>query len=303
MALDPDKLIVRPDKSAALRLAMTWTPLYVQMFCELKNEGGRVQFQNRFTIFREKIAAYVTLYDDERKIGSLLLKGLLGEEGSRNFCLESAQWSEKELSEFFTYICGAEGGQEFIDAFNFPDSEEEWKRREEFFHTLSIDEKAKATTREICFFAGLFGQMFNTLALMTHGAKLTTLVPLAIAGNDDALLKAAQVDRYLLTHHPYFVERKRKAQDNGEIEFLRKLAVRETNPNLSGRIQYPGLFMLFGVLESLQWLDDLSHVEILDLCDEMGLDRYQNRIEDTNSLTKRLLAYRRFQKTGGVSMH
>ena len=138
---------------------------------------------------------------------------------------------------------------------------------------------------------------------MTHGAKLTALVPQAMAGNEDAFLKAIQIDRYLLTHHPFFVQRKQEAQDRGEQEFLRKLAYRESNSNLAGKIRYPALFMLFGILESIQWLDDLSHVEILDICDEIGLDRYQNRIEDTNYLTKRLVNYRNWQKSGGVSMH
>ena len=138
---------------------------------------------------------------------------------------------------------------------------------------------------------------------MTHGAKLTALVPQAMAGNEDAFLKAIQIDRYLLTHHPFFVQRKQEAQDRGEQEFLRKLAYRESNSNLAGKIRYPALFMLFGILESIQWLDELSHDEILDICDEVGLDRYQNRIEDRNYLAKRLINYRNWQKSGGLSMH
>ena len=55
--------------------------------------------------------------------------------------------------------------------------------------------------------------------------------------------------------------------------------------------------MLFGILESFQWLNDLKHEEILDICDEAGLDRYQNRIEDVNYITKRLAEYRRWQKS------
>ena len=151
-------------------------------------------------------------------------------------------------------------------------------------------------------FSGVFAQIFNTLALMTHGAALTTLVPQAIEGDDEAFLKAVQVDRLLLTHHPYFIARKQRAQDEGDTEFLSALAYRESNPNLKGKIRYPALFMLFGILESVKWLDKLKHDEILDLCDEIGLDRFQNRIEDVNYLTKRLADYRRFQKSGGLSM-
>ena len=131
---------------------------------------------------------------------------------------------------------------------------------------------------------------------MVHGTKMTALVPLAMAGDDDAFLKAVQIDRMLLLHHPYFRDRKARAQNEGEMEFLSKLAYRESNPPLRSKIRYPGLYMLFGILESIRWLDDLEHAEILDACDGAGLDRYQNRIEDVNYLTKRLSEYRIWKK-------
>ena len=293
----------RPSKTTAIDFAKKWTPVYAELFQELKRDGGRVVLDNRFSVIRQNIGTYVTLYDDERKIGYVMVKALMGEEGLKEFELEAAQWSEQELSEFAQYSFSEELEKDLLELLNFPESDAEWKRRETAFHALPESEKTDATTREICLFSGIFCQLFNTLALMTHGAKLTTLVPKAIAGSEEAFLKAVQVDRYLLTHHPYFVQRKREAQDRGEEGFLRKLAFRESNPNLAGKIQYPALFMLFGILESIQWLEDLSHDEILDICDEIGLDRYQNRIEDTNYLTKRLINYRNWQKSGGVSMH
>lgn len=295
--------MIRPTKDDALRFTKKWTPVYAELYRELKNEGGRVAIGSRYASFRRNIAAYVTLYDDERKIGAVIMKALLGEEGLKEFLVESAQWSEKELSEFTEYSFSEELEQDLIDLLDLPEDDAEWKAHEEAFYSLSESEKAEATTRDICLFSGVFCQIFNTLSLMTHGAKLTALVPLAIAGSEDAFLKAVQIDRYLLTHHPYFVQRKQEAQDCGEVEFLRKLSYRESNPNLVGKTRYPALFMLFGVLESIHWLDDLSRNEILDICDEIGLDRYQNRIEDTNYLTKRLIDYRQFQKTGGVSMY
>lgn len=295
--------MIRPSKTAALSFAKKWTPVYADLFMELKRDGGRVVLSNRFSVIRKNVAAYVTLYDDERKMGCVMVKALMGEAGLKEFALEAAQWSEQELSEFTQYSFSEELEKDLVGLLDFPETDAEWKEREKAFHALPESEKAEATTRDICLFAGIFCQVFNTLALMTHGAKLTTLVPQAIAGSEDAFLKAVQVDRYLLTHHPYFAQRKQEAQDRGEEGFLRKLAFRESNPNLAGKIQYPALFMLFGILESIQWLDDLSHDEILDICDEIGLDRYQNRIEDTNYLTKRLINYRNWQKSGGVSMH
>jgi hypothetical protein len=61
--------------------------------------------------------------------------------------------------------------------------------------------------------------------------------------------------------------------------------------------------MVFGILDLAGWLDEFKHREILDICDAARLDRYENRIEDVNYLTKRFKEYRRWQKSGGLSMH
>jgi hypothetical protein len=61
--------------------------------------------------------------------------------------------------------------------------------------------------------------------------------------------------------------------------------------------------MMFAVLDGLRCLDGVfTHEELLDLCDKARLDRFQNRIEDVNYLTKRLVAFRRAQKLRGLSM-
>ena len=61
--------------------------------------------------------------------------------------------------------------------------------------------------------------------------------------------------------------------------------------------------MVFAMLDAAGWLaDGFTHDELLDICDEAGLDRYQNRIEDVNSLTKRIGEYRRWQKVNSLSM-
>jgi hypothetical protein len=137
---------------------------------------------------------------------------------------------------------------------------------------------------------------------MVHGAKLTELVPAAALGDEAALLKAIQRDRRLLIHHPYFRECKRRAQDEADTRLLERIAYRESNPPLRGKIRHPGLYMFFAILDGMRWLDRMKHSEILDACDQAGLDRFENRIEDVNFITKRLREYRRLQKSGGLSM-
>jgi hypothetical protein len=289
-------------KASALRFAKKWTPLYATVFQDLIAEGGRIKLSKRFAQIRQSIGVYVLLYDDERKPGVAMMLAVLGDEGLKKFNEDAARWSEREVSDFIEEIGSDEGQEALLQDLVFPVTEEDWIEQDKLYSALSEEEKALSLKTTALLFSGIFAQLFNTLALMTHGAALTTLVRQSIEGNDEAFLKAAQVDRFLLTHHPYFIARKREAQDRGEEEFLRALAYRESNPNLKGKIRYPALFMLFGLLESVQWLDKLKHEEILDLCDEIGLDRFQNRIEDVNYLTKRLADYRRFQKSGGLSM-
>lgn len=290
------------SKNLALRFAKQYTPLYAELYQEFKADGGRVKFPSRFGKIRSAVAKYVELYDNELKPGVSIFIGLLGEKGFHDFNALAASWSEQDTEEFLENFGNEESFDALLDSFDIPQSEAEWTEQEKALESIPETEQAKAAKIGAFFFSGIFAHFFNTFSLMTHGATLVSLVLQAMQGDDEAFGKAVQVDRNLLTHHPFFVSRKQLAQDEGDTSFLRMLAYRESNPNLKGKIQYPALFMLFGMLEQVGWLDKLRHEEILDLCDEIGLDRFQNRIEDVNYLTKRLADYRRFQKTGGVSM-
>ena len=295
--------MIRLPKQSAIRFAGKWAPLYAELFCSLRHEGGRVQIDARYAQIRRNLGSYVLLYDDEKKLGITLMLSLLGEDGFGKFSKDSASWTEQETVDFLQYISGPEAEKDIEESIRLPRTDAEWAEQERLLALMSEEERAAAVKSGVFFWSAFFAQFFDTLALMTHGAKLTTLVPLALQGNIDAFLKAVQVDRLLLTHHPFFIKRKQQAQDDGDEEFLRALAYREGNPNIKGKIRYPGLFMLFGILESVRWLNDLKHDDILNLCDEIGLDRFQNRIEDVNYLTKRLIDYRKFQNSGGLSMH
>lgn len=251
--------------------------------------------------FLERISAYVRLYEDEQRLQAALAIGLFGKEGIKALNDETKNLSAEQQQQCVTELINL--GELDFELPDLPPKPEIQTEVNDFLDKLTQTERDAVLQRGILLWAGLFGSFFNLISLMVHGEKLTTLVPKAIAGDDNAYLKAAHLDPFLLTHHPYFRERKRIAQTSGEIEFLYKLVRREAGPPLRGRIRYPGLYVLFSCLETLHWLDDFRHAELLDLCDQAGLDRYQNRIEDVNYLTKRLLEYRRFQNSSGLSMH
>ena len=132
---------------------------------------------------------------------------------------------------------------------------------------------------------------------------MTSLVPKALAGDEDAFLKAIHIDRNLLLAHPGFAEIHARAIRQGDQKRLQRIAARFASPVTKGRIQLAGAFMVFALLEAMGWLDKMKHREILDLCDQAGLDRWQNRIEDEVAIAKCLSKYRRYQKSGGMSMH
>ena len=133
---------------------------------------------------------------------------------------------------------------------------------------------------------------------MVHGQKLTTLVPLALQGDKKSFCKAIQIDRNLLTGHPYFRDTYARLQTGEDPNFLDDITSYIKRPPIQGRIRFPVLYILFAILDGFKRLEDFSASEILDICDDAKLDRYQNRIEDENYLIKRRLEYRKKQKTG-----
>lgn len=294
--------MLKPDKRLAIKAAINLTPQYANLLRDLQSGNGRAFFSAEIANIRKNLGDYVLVYDDERKIGRALFLAIMGEDGFKEFTSKIENSAPTEQQEFIDEMVSPDN--EFIEAlssFEIPQTSNEWKAARDTAAQLPEDEKEDLKKRGVTFMCFLFSSFFNTLALMVHGTRMTTLVPQAIAGDDEAFLKAIQIDRMLLTHHPYFRDRKYRAQDEGDVDFLNKIIYRETNPPLRGKVQYPALYMLFGILDSFQILLDLKHSEILDICDEAELDRYQNRIEDTSYIGKRLKDYRDWQKFNGMS--
>jgi hypothetical protein len=48
-------------------------------------------------------------------------------------------------------------------------------------------------------------------------------------------------------------------------------------------------------------MDNLSHPQILKICDEAGVGGYENRIQSVKHLSNRLDDFRKFQKRGLIT--
>lgn len=270
----------------------------MEMLTAFQSAVGRLQLPRKFLALKDqlKISNYSELYDDERKIGVLLLFALLGEEGYKELNSETSKMSLEDQEAFLIEI--VQEAESFdISGFFPPNNEEEKVKAMAEFEVLTDEQKIASTRCAQFFWSYYFAHFHNVLSVLVHGEKLTSLVPKAIAGGKEAFCKAIQIDRSLLSYHPYFVQRRMRATEDGESGFLRDIAYRENNPTFRGKIRYPALYIVFALLETLNWLDDLKHEEILNICDQAGLDRYQNRIEDVMYLTKRLNDYRQYQKS------
>ncbi|NNM80576.1 MAG: hypothetical protein HKM01_09015 [Gallionella sp.] len=289
--------MLKPNKDATIKAAISLTPVYTKLFRELQKNGGRIIFLPEIAARQNLFGFYVIMYDNELKFSAALSLALLGEDQFHKLNAELKDASKEDQQQFLDAIVEQGNWDEILKSFQIPNSPQEWEAAQKQLELLPSEERQALEKRGGFFWSYYFGSFFNTLALMVHGEKLTTLVPQAINGDDDAFLKAAQTDRMLLIHHPYFRERKFRAQNEGDKKFLFRLANHESIPVLVGKIQFPGLYMLFGLLESFQWLDNLGATEILDICVQANLDRYQNRIDDECYVSKRLREYRQWQKT------
>ncbi|ADI30567.1 hypothetical protein [Methylotenera versatilis] len=294
--------MLKPNKELAIKAAINLTPQYADLLRDIQSGNGRAFFSAEIAGIRKNLGDYVLVYDNENKIGCALFLAIMGEDRFKEFTAEINNSAPSEQQEFINEMASPDS--EFVEAFSsfdIPQTANDWKVAKEAANNLPEEERKELAKRGATFWCFLFSSFFNTLALMVHGSRMTTLVPQAIAGDDVAFLKAIQIDRMLLSNYPYFRDRKVRAQDEGDTEFLKQIAYRETNPPLRGKVQFPALYMLFGILDTFLILSDLKHREILDICDDAGLDRYQNRIEDIGYLGKRLRDYRDWQKINGMS--
>lgn len=300
-------MIPRIEKSLARFLAITLAPECGEVFKTLHvKHAGWIKMPEKLELLRKNSGlgdSYVLLYEAEPQINDCFPKFIFPEN------------TDKQLAQFDTEVSALSEAEKLAILKNFNDDTNdenidaplrdiflqlkavpEATQRE--FDTLSEDEKVAILHPIKPFLAFFYATFFNSIALMAHGRKLSTLVPLALRGDQKAFCKAVQIDRNLLTGHPYFRDTYARLQTGENPNFLNAVLTHVKRPSIQGRIEYPALYSLFATLDTFGWLDDFTASEILDMCDDARLDRYQNRIEDENNLVRRRKEYREKQKTG-----
>lgn len=303
-------MVVRPTKDQTIELIIKNAPTYIELLLEFKKDahGWLILPQELASIKQDlDIQGYASLYKDQRTIDICLILALLGVEGTKNFnkkTLEITQKNDaKATAEFFNDLTKltsqfADNLESSLPAF-MTNLRTDAKNR----GTLSSRAKQDHLLRKQLFWIHILLGLHNYLSIMVNGESMVSLVSKATEGDDKSLLKAIKIDPTLMSHHPYFIERINSAKIENDLTLLKGLSKYQATPNLESRLKLPGVYMIFAMLELGGWLDEFTHEDILDLCDASGIDRWQHKIEDVNAITKCLRTYRRYQQSGGVSMH
>lgn len=304
------ELPVRIDKCLALELATRFAPDFLEIFHDCKSPESWGPMVKKFgeITSRLKIRNYVLLYEDERRIHAALMNSLLSEEEQATAVAKYLSATPECQHEMLANLARPGGVAEQVADDLFPSTPEEEQELIQNFRDMTVGEQQE-TIKRAQFMVGFFlAYLHQVLAVMVHGEKMTSLVPKALGVNDkevskEAFLKAIHIDKTLILEHPGFQEVHARAIAERDGEFLGKIARRLSAPVTQGRIRMGGIFLVFAMLESLGWLGEVSHSKILMATDKAGFDRWNNRIEDEAAVSKALAKYRRYQKTGGLSMH
>ncbi len=289
------------SRGKLLEQLQSMLPDAVWILKQIESEQGWYRFPKVLVdaIDNLRLHSYPLLYTSEAAIGNMLYRAIFTTEERQQLEEAFEDATPEQLQEDISELIDAL--DQVFEGFEIPKTHEQQQEARRLFESMSPDEKKEAIRvgqGVWCTFLCIFHQNLST---MVHGETLTSLVAQAQAGNDDAFVKAVQIDRRILTTIPYFRARYERSQMEAHSEFSDKLSYRLGRAPYIGKIRHKTLWLTLSLLDQVGWLDAMPHGEILKICDEVGINSYENRIESEQALTKRIKQYREFQKRGLVT--
>lgn len=288
------------DRDSAQRFLTRVLPDWEWFLSHLESERGHLRFPAQIgrMILNLKVQNYPLLYENEALIGAVLLRGFFSDDEIAELNRSAEEASPTERAGMIEAI-GSELDQ-WADAFELPKTPADERRALQAWAGLTDDEQQAAVRVFQHLLMGFLAIFYQNLSVMVHGEKLTSLVAQAKAGDDTALAKVVQIDNRSLTTIPYFRNRFADAGLVGDVRFKRELAYRTSAPPYRGKIRHKALWLTFSFLDSVGLLPTMRHEALLDFCDQVGLGRFPNRIDDVKNLGKRLAEFRRFRDRGVI---
>lgn len=286
------------DQASAARFIRAMAPDWAWLLQHIESEDGYVRFPPLFSLIiaNLKIENYPELYENESFIGAMMLRAFMSPEEIKVLNAELEALSSEDRAKFID--AAIRSLDAITDTISIPKTIGDQKRAASVFNALSEEEKKEVTQFWQYFMMALLAGFYQSLSIMVHGEKLTSLVAQAKAGNDKAFAKAVQIDKRILFANPYFKQRFANANIEGNHKFTEEVGAHLQRPPYRGRIRHKSLYLAFAFLDQVGLLATMKHREILDLCNEAGLDGHANRIDDVKNLSKRLAEFRAFQERG-----
>jgi len=286
------------DKTSAAKFVRIMAADWDFLLRHIESMDGYVRLPPKFAdaVQRLSIENYPELYESEMAIGRMMLAAFFKPEEVNGLAQQVNDMSPDSRGKFVL---------ELLTELELADDSEVVAstpagdlRAIEALNALPAQQRDEVLRAGRQYMMALLAILYQLLSLITHGEKLTSLVAQAIAGNDRAFAKAVQIDKNILAGIPYFRQRFSRAVIEGDRHFTEALAAHLQRPPYKGKIRHKALYLTFAVLDLAGTLDAMPHSEILDLCNQAGLDAKSSRIEDVKNLSKRLADYRAFQRRG-----
>jgi hypothetical protein len=284
-------------REAITRLLVEYVPEWEWLLQQTESKKGRYWPPPTLArlVSNLKIENYPQLYLNERAILACWFKSFFSVEDLQSLNREIDSATPLKRGKFVEqFVAGCAGAADLLPT---PGN---LKQHKEEFEALSADQQKQSIQQAQYFFSGFLAMFYQNLSLMVHGEKMTSLVAQAVSGNDEAFVKAVQVDARCLTEIPYFRQRFVTAREQQDEDFCDAVAYRIRRPPYKGKIRYKSLWFTFSMLDSCGLLS-LPPKEILDICDQAGVGGYKNRIEDVKYIPKQIKRYLEFQRRGIVS--
>ncbi|GAB7562950.1 hypothetical protein LG202_09890 [Methylobacillus methanolivorans] len=203
--------MTKVKKDLAIQLVVSFAPLYLQLFKEFQfDAGGWFVMPSHLQKIKSnlKIDNYVLLYESEGKILACLMYFIMGKSEYLNWEKEVGFLSPSEQGDFLNSWTGyfIKSDLTWLDEIlgDWPDTQQEENHAISQFKALSSEDQKLLIEQRTYLFLHIFSSLHNLFSLMVNGEKMTSLVPKAIQGDDEAYFRATKIDRSLVINHPIF---------------------------------------------------------------------------------------------------
>lgn len=172
-------------------MALEWTWLLQH----IESEDGYVRFPPLFSrlITNLNIENYPALYENEASIGVMMARAFLDPEELKALDVELAALNPGDRAKRVEEAMN--GMRDAVDVMEIPKTPAEQKQAEKVFKAMSSEDQKASIEFLQHFMMAFLASFHQSLSVMVHGEKLTSLVAQAKAGNDKAFARAVQIDK------------------------------------------------------------------------------------------------------------